>query len=138
MTRDFIYQFIKQRNLAVVSTTNSAQKPEAALVGVAVSEHLEIIFDTVKTSRKYQNLLQNPYAAVVIGWENETTLQYEGKAAVLTGDDGDRLKEIYFNVFKDGRHRAETWVDIVHFKITPTWIRYSNFNGPVIVEEMVF
>ncbi len=136
MTKEFIYNFIIQYNLAVISTSTYDHHTEAALVGFAISSDLEIVFDTVKTSRKYKNLLQNPYVAVVIGWDNETTVQYEGLATELTGEDAERLKEIYFEVYKDGRKRAETWPHIVHFKITPTWLRYSNFNEPVVIEEM--
>ncbi|MDR3696419.1 pyridoxamine 5'-phosphate oxidase family protein [Mucilaginibacter sp.] len=138
MTKDFLYNFIKQHTLAVISTSNKENMPEAALIGIAVSADLEIIFDTVKTSRKYKNLVQNPKVALVIGWDNETTVQYEGTASELSGDGDDDYKEIYFSVYPDGRERAVTWPHIVHFKITPTWIRYSNFNEPVVVEEMVF
>ena len=138
MTKNFIYNFIKQYKLAVVSTLPKDNKPEAALVGFAVSEDLEIVFDTVKTSRKYPNLLQNPAVAVVIGWDNETTVQYEGVAEELTGLEADHYKEIYFEVYPGGRERAKTWPHIVHFKITPKWIRYSNFNDPAVVEEMLF
>ncbi len=136
MTKDFIYNFAVRHNLGILSTINPKQRPEAALIGIAISKDLEIIFDTVKTSRKYQNILQNPFVAIVIGWDDETTIQYEGKAEVLTDGEGDRLKEVYYDVYPDGRERAKTWPDIVHFKITPTWIRYSNFNEPVMIEEM--
>ena len=138
MTKEFIYNFIRQHTLAVVSTLSIDNKPEAALVGFAISEDLEIVFDTVKTSRKYPNLLQNPAVAVVIGWDNETTVQYEGIATELTGPDASHFKEIYFEVYSDGRERAKTWPHIVHFKITPKWIRYSNFNDPVVIEEIDF
>ena len=60
MTREFLHKFIKPHKLAVVSTLSKDNKPEAALVGFAVSEDLEIVFDTVKTSRKYQNLTLGP------------------------------------------------------------------------------
>jgi len=137
MTREFVYDFIKQHDLAVLSTSSDGNQPEAALVGIAISENLEIVFDTVKTSRKYQNLLRNPLVALVIGWDNETTLQYEGTAIELKNTDDDNfLKEIYFAAFKDGRERAEIWPDIVHFKIIPNWVRYSNFNVPVLIKEM--
>jgi len=136
MTKNFLYNFIKQFNLAVISTLSNENKPEAALVGIAVSQNLEIVFDTVKTSRKYQNLLKNPFVAAVIGWDNETTVQYEGIATELSGPEADYYKEIYFEVYNDGRERAVTWPHIVHFKVTPNWIRYSNFNDPVVVDEM--
>ena len=136
MTKEFLYNFIGQYNLAVISTLSNDNKPEAALVGFAVSPDLEIVFDTVTTSRQYKNILQNPSVAVVIGWDNETTVQYEGVATELSGDSAAYYKEIYFEVYKDGRERAETWPHIVHFKITPKWIRYSNFNEGGSIEEV--
>jgi pyridoxine/pyridoxamine 5'-phosphate oxidase len=136
MTKEFIYSFIKQHRLAVVSTVSKDSKPEAALVGFAVSKNLEIVFDTVTTSRKYKNLLQNPFIAAVIGWDNETTVQLEGTVTELKGEYAGYYKEIYFEVYPDGRERAETWPDIAHFKITASWIRYSNFNENGVIEEM--
>jgi len=138
MTNDFVYKFIKQHRLAVISTSTEENQPEAALIGFAVSKDLEIVFDTVKTSRKYKNLLQNPAVALVVGWDDETTVQYEGTASELSSDGDNDYKEIYFSVYPDGRERAVTWPHIVHFKITPKWIRYSNFNEPVVIEEMDF
>jgi len=138
MTKEFLYDFISQHNLAVIATVSPENRPEAAIVGIAISESLEIIFDTLKTSRKYLNILQNNHVAFVIGWDNETTLQYEGEAVELTGPDAVKYKEIYFAVFDDGKERAETWSGIVHFKITPAWIRYSNYNEPLNIEEMFF
>ncbi|MDB5134427.1 MAG: Pyridoxamine 5-phosphate oxidase [Mucilaginibacter sp.] len=137
--KHLIYQFIKQHSLAIIATTNKTNGPEAALVGIAVSADLWIIFDTVKTSRKYHNILQNPKVALVIGWDNETTVQYEGEAKVLGNNaDAEKLKEIYFEVYPDGRERAKTWPGLVHIKVTPKWLRYSNFNEPVVIEEVRF
>ncbi|MGZ3750543.1 MAG: pyridoxamine 5'-phosphate oxidase family protein [Mucilaginibacter sp.] len=137
--KDLVYQFIKQQALGVVATTNRANDPESALVGIAVSVNLEIIFDTVKTSRKYHNILHNHKVSLVVGWDNETTVQFEGEAAVL-GDDveSDNLREVYFRAYPDGRERAETWPGLVHIKVRPKWLRYSNFNEPVLIEELVF
>jgi general stress protein 26 len=137
MDKAKIYDFMKQYRLAVLSTVSTKNGPESALIGIAVSEKLEIIFDTVKTSRKYQNLLQNPSVAIVIGWDNETTVQYEGIATELNGPAAEYYKEIYFKVYPDGRERDKTWPHIVHFKITPKWVRYSNSNDPPVVEEIV-
>ena len=139
MMKDLVYQFINQQKLGVVSTVNLLNKPEAAVVGIAVSVNLEIIFDTVKTSRKYQNILHNPNVALAAGWDEEVTVQYEGIAEILgTGNEADNLREVYFRAFPDGRERAETWPGLVHVKVSPKWIRYSNFNEPQMIEELVF
>jgi general stress protein 26 len=139
MMKDLVYQFINQQKLGVVSTVNLLNKPEAAVVGIAVSVNLEIVFDTVKTSRKYQNILHNPNVALAAGWDEEVTVQYEGIAEILgTGDESDNLREVYFRAFPDGRERAETWPGLVHVKVSPKWIRYSNFNEPQVIEELIF
>jgi general stress protein 26 len=139
MMKDLVYQFINQQKLGVVSTVNLLNKPEAAVVGIAVSVNLEIIFDTVKTSRKYQNILHNPNVALAAGWDEEVTVQYEGIAEILgTSDEADNLREVYFRAFPAGRERAETWPGLVHVKVSPKWIRYSNFNEPQVIEELIF
>ncbi|MGZ3945819.1 MAG: pyridoxamine 5'-phosphate oxidase family protein [Mucilaginibacter sp.] len=137
--KDLIYQFISQSKYAVVSTISKDGKPESALVGIAVSTSLEIIFDTVKTSRKYHNILANKHVAVVVGWDNETTVQYEGEAEVLGNDnDADNYRQIYYAAWPDGKERAETWPGLVHIRIIPKWARYSNFNEPAVIEEITF
>lgn len=139
MTKEQIYQFIRQQKLGIVSTVNPAGKPEAALVGIAVTINLEIIFDTIKTSRKYQNLLKRSHVAMVIGWDDEISVQYEGIAEILgQSGEADNLREVYFTAYPDGRERAQTWPGLVHIKVTPCWIRYSNFNDPEPVAEIMF
>ncbi|MDO3627875.1 pyridoxamine 5'-phosphate oxidase family protein [Mucilaginibacter sp. BT774] len=137
VTKELIYEFINQQKLGVVSTVNPDDKPEAAVVGIAISVNLEIVFDTVKTSRKYLNILNKPNVALAIGWDDEITVQYEGVAEILGDNDGaDNLREVYFRAFPDGRERAETWPGLVHIKVTPNWLRYSNYNEPQQIEEL--
>ena len=137
VTKELIYEFINQQKLGVVSTVNPDDKPEAAVVGIAISVNLEIVFDTVKTSRKYLNILNKPNVALAIGWDDEITVQYEGVAEILGDNDGaDNLREVYFRAFPDGRERAETWPGLVHIKVTPNWLRYSNYNEPQLIEEL--
>lgn len=123
MTKQELYAFLASRDLAVLATINAAYTPEAALVGYAVTPDLEIVFDTVKSSRKYLNLVANPRVALVIGWEDEVTMQYEGEAEPARHDD----REIYFQKFPDGRDRLK-WPGIAHFKIRPLWIRYCDYK----------
>lgn len=105
MTTEFLFNFISGHRYAVLSSVSPEGKPEAALVGIATAPDLRIIFDTVTTSRKYKNLLYNHSIALVIGLESEQTIQYEGRAEILTGSDSDHLLELYFRVFPDGRER---------------------------------
>ena len=137
MTQDVLFEFMRRHRYAVVSSVAKNGAPASAVVGIAVSRELEIIFDTVKTSRKYANLIANPAAAVAL-WTGEKTAQYEGIASELAGADGDRYREIYFEVFPDGRDRL-SWPGITHFVIRPAWIRYSDFDArPPVIEEFKF
>jgi len=129
MTKDELFHFMAKHHLAVLASVSPSQDPQAALMGIAVTPELEIVFDTLKTSRKYQNLIGNKRIAFVIGWENEVTVQYEGQAEELQGAALPFYKEIYFRKWPDGPER-EKWPNICYFRVTPTWIRYSDFNKP--------
>jgi pyridoxine/pyridoxamine 5'-phosphate oxidase len=129
MDKTQLFQFMAKHDLAVLASVSPSGSPQAALMGIAVTPELEIVFDTLTTSRKYQNLVLNPQIAFVIGWENETTVQYEGKAEELHAPELQLYKEVYFRKWPDGRER-EKWPSICYFRVRPTWIRYSDFNKP--------
>lgn len=78
--------------------------------------------------------MQNRHVSVVIGWNDETTVQYEGEAFET---DSEELKEIHLSVFVRGRER-EKWPNIVYFKIQPKWVCYSDFNEPQTISELTF
>jgi hypothetical protein len=65
----------------------------------------------------------------------ECTVQYEGIADEPTGKELERIREIYFFRFPDGRDRLQ-WPGITHFRTRPKWIRFSDYgkNPPVIAE----
>lgn len=65
-------------------------------------------------------------------------LQYEGIARTPSEKELDELLKSYLNVFPDGKDRKENWKDIIYFYVEPSWIRYSDFNVPVRIEEMSF
>lgn len=50
MTETDLYQFITQSKLGVLGTIGESGKPQSALLGIGVTEKLEIVFDTVKSS----------------------------------------------------------------------------------------
>jgi hypothetical protein len=136
MTHEEIYDFMRARKLAVISSIGPRVEPQSALVGFAVSPDLEIVFDTLSSTRKYQNLKRDSSIAIVFGWEGETTIQYEGHASEPLGDELRRAKEIYFTAWPDGRER-ELWPGIAYFLVRPKWLRYSDFDANRI-EELWF
>jgi pyridoxine/pyridoxamine 5'-phosphate oxidase len=138
MDRLSLHAFMSQHHYGVVSSLSSAGTPQSALVGIAVSPELEIIFDTVKSSRKYRNLIANPACSFVVGWGGEQTVQFEGIADEPQGSELKRFQEIYFAAWPDGPARM-SWPGITWFVVRPRWIRYSDFDqNPPVIEEMVF
>ena len=137
MTTDFLYNFISGYKLAVLSSVSADNFPQSALIGFAVAPDLRIIFDTVTDSRKYQNLIANPSASLVIGWKDERTVQIEGKAYIPKGDELEELKRIYYRAYPDGWQRAASWPNLAYFCVKPEWIRYSDYNtDPPMMAEI--
>jgi pyridoxine/pyridoxamine 5'-phosphate oxidase len=125
-----------QHTLGVVSSIGPGGTPQSALVGIATTRDIEIVFDTVKSSRKYGNLVARPRCSLVVGWAGEQTVQLEGVAEELAGAELDRLRATYFAAWPDGPARLN-WPGISYFVIRPRWIRYSDFaQSPALIVEL--
>ena len=138
MTRDALLTFMRRSLYAVEATVSPTREPQGAMVGIIVTDTFEVFFDTLKTSRKAQNLRRDPAIALVIGGtgdDAESTVQYEGIADEPAGEELARLQALYFERFPDGRDRQRL-PDVVYFRVKPLWVRYSSFaaDPPVIVE----
>jgi uncharacterized protein YhbP (UPF0306 family) len=122
--------FLRQHRLAVEASVSAAQTPQAAVVGIAVTDRFEIVFDTVDSTRKAQNLRSNPRLAFVIGGVSageERTVQYEGVADEPSGAELEQLKPIYYSVYPDGPSRL-SWPGLIYVRVRPTWIRYTDYT----------
>lgn len=141
MTRAGVLEFIRSQSLAVQASVSSLDIPQAAVVGFAVSDDFEIIFDCLAHTRKVVNLRRNPQCALVIGGivsGDERTVQYEGVADEPAGAELERLKKIYFARFPDGRERQH-WPGMTYIRVRPKWLRYSDFNqSPALITEFAF
>jgi PPOX class probable F420-dependent enzyme len=135
--RDELQAFLASQRLAVVATTSPEGTPQAAVVGVAVTPALELVFDTLGDSRKAVNLRRDPRVAAVIGWDDERTVQLEGLADEPGGAELARLQAVYFAAFPDGPTRL-AWPGITYVRIRPTWVRFSDFRvSPPRIEVVV-
>lgn len=130
-----LFQFLDTCSLAVVSTLGPNGAPQSALVGVAVTPDLEMVFDTVAKSRKFANLRRDSRVSLVAGWQGEITVQYEGTARQISSSELGPYHQVYFRKFPDGPARLK-WEGIAYFVLTPRWIRYNDYNQspPKIVE----
>ena len=138
MTPSELLAFMRTQRLAVEASAATEGSVQAALVGIAVTDAFEIVFDTIDSSRKVRNLRRAAGVAFVLGgWQtgDERTVQYEGTADEPTGAELERIKAAYYATWPDGPSR-QSWPGLVYVRVRPTWIRYSDFNGdaPTIVE----
>jgi hypothetical protein len=133
-----LLEFLRQHRLAVEASVSASGGAQAAVVGIAVTDRFEIVFDTLESSRKAENLRRNPKLALVVGGlivGDERTVQYEGIADEPSGIELERVKQAYYGVYPDGPSRL-SWPGLIYVRVRPTWIRYSDYNldPPQIVE----
>jgi general stress protein 26 len=133
-----ILAFMRAHRLAVQATASTDGAPQAAVVGFAVSDRFELVFDTLASTRKALNIRANARVAFVIGGlkkNDERTVQFEGIADEPTGTELERLKRIYYEIFPDGPDRLN-WPGLIYVRVQPTWIRYSDYtrDPPEIAE----
>jgi hypothetical protein len=129
--------FIQAHELGVIATASLKAMPEAALVSIAVTPAFDIIFETTAATRKCVNLRDNPCVAMVVGWDNDQTLQLDGSVEVLEGTARDRLMAVFMERFPN-KASHEYWPGNDFYRIRPYWARFSNYNPPRKVEEFHF
>jgi pyridoxamine 5'-phosphate oxidase-like protein len=138
VTRAELLRAMRADRHATVASVAADGAPQAALVGVVVSDDVEIFFDTLDVTRKAMNLRARPRAALVLGSvaaDAKVTVQLEGLADEPRGTDLERLKELYFERFLDGPTRQAS-KGLVYVRVRPTWLRLSDYGAepPRIVE----
>jgi general stress protein 26 len=138
MTPRALLDFLRSHRLAVQASVSPTGAAQAAVVGFAISDQFEIVFDTLASTRKAQNLRQNPKIALVIGGATdgeERTVQYEGIADEPSGPELEELKQVYYTAYPDGPGRL-SWPGLIYVRVRPTWLRYSDYtiDPPTIVE----
>jgi len=138
--RKIVSNYIKTQILGVLATTNADGKPEAALVALTEVDDLKLVFGTYNTARKYQNLANDAHVAIVFGnsVEEATTIQYEGEATELTGEELDRCRDLHIQ--KNPRSQKFAHMpEQRFFKVTPVWIRFADLaSKPKIEFELQF
>ena len=125
MDKQLIKDFLHKHELCVISTIDDKGNPGSAVVGFSENDSLELMIGTDSESRKYHNILKRPKVSVVVGWDDGITVQYEGEARLLEGDELSEYQKNHFAKMPD----AEKYKDLpteVYFAISPKWIRYTD------------
>ena len=131
MTTAEVLNFLRANRLAVQASLGAGDTIQAALVGFAVTDTFEIVFDTLNTTRKVTNLRAAPRIALVIGgWSagDERTVQYEGIADEPFGDELERLKERVLCRLA-GQPESSGVARAGHIRVRPTWVRYRRLQS---------
>jgi uncharacterized pyridoxamine 5'-phosphate oxidase family protein len=126
-----VLDFLKSNSLAVISTVDtSSEKPESALVAFAELNTFELIFETYRYTRKYENIMKNKHVAFVIGWDlkKHITLQYEGLAHLLKEEEIEVYTKIFLKKDTPCTEKFLFHLDATLFKVSPIWIRYSDYS----------
>ncbi len=123
---------------AVEASVSGLGAPQAAVVGIVVTDRFELVFDTLAATRKAANLRRNGRLAFVIGGPGPgdlRTVQYEGVADEPVGEELAALTSQYLARFPDGVTR-QSWPGLIYVRVRPTWLRWSDFSvePPVIIE----
>jgi len=131
-----LLNYIRSHKLAVVATNGPEGEPQSALVGIGSTDALELVFDTLSTTRKHTNLERDNRIAVTFSGPKEKTLQLQGVAfSVSTAENEDRrYREAYYATWPEGREHLQ-WENLAYWAISPRWARYSDYDlGPLIAE----
>ncbi len=86
---------MRGHSLAVQASVSPSAAPQAAVVGIVVTDDFEVFFDTLNVTRKVRNRRRNPTIAFVLGGlapGDKRPVQYEGVADESVGTALQRLK----------------------------------------------
>jgi general stress protein 26 len=125
---EMILDFMHRQNDCVLSTCGPDSSPQSAVVGFSENERGELMFGTFDASRKYQNLQRDSRVSVVIGFDGSTTVQFEGTARQLIGDELLERQKAHFKKIPEVEQYKDEPGE-VYFSITPTWVRYTNYHA---------
>jgi general stress protein 26 len=133
-TQQKILAFLAQQEECVIATACD-NVPEAAIVGFSESPSLELVIGTSSATRKYRNITKNPQVAVVIGFTGNVTVQFEGIARLLSGEELERRQKTHFKKLPEVEHFKND-PGQVYLLLSPTWVRYTDYSQPDPVEEL--
>ncbi|MEK6849426.1 MAG: pyridoxamine 5'-phosphate oxidase family protein [Nanoarchaeota archaeon] len=108
--------------------------PEVATIRY-VSEGLAVYFETSANYKKYENLMRNNFAAIVITPHERTTLQMEGIVRELYDESAAYVRSRLMNIFGESPYFSHAQARFMQFETT--WfkiLRDSHF--PPKYEEM--
>ncbi len=122
-----VKDYFQAQELAVVTTLNTAGLPQSALVGVSKHDKYKLVFATQEHTRKFQNLLDNSVMTVVVGLAMPATIQMEGEAKILRGDERAKYEPEHL-IQRPGSKSFSNLPGLHYILFTPKWLRYTDIT----------
>jgi len=133
-TKKKFLEFLKNNNVAVISTVSPDNQPMSAIIYYIVDDNFNFYFMS-KNTRKVQNIEMNNKVALQIGNGNAPVgAQIHGEAGKIIGDaefDEKRdqlIQSLLHNKFSPPIFEIEG-EEFVIYNIKPTWMRWLDLRG---------
>jgi general stress protein 26 len=134
--KDAVFQLMREEHLCVLSTLGPNGQPQSAVVGFSEDSDGKIVIGTSIKSRKYHNIKRDPKVSLVIGWDNRKTIQYEGLAHEVHGDEREAAQELHVAKHPENV-KFKDLLDETYILIEPDWVRYTDASEePWQVDEV--
>lgn len=135
LDKNKILNVLKNNNLCVLSTADLSGKSESAIMMSATRNDLSIIMCTSPEARKLKNMAVNDKVSLVVGgFNNDPSLQIEGKAKIL--NETEKKEMINFMISERPETKEMGIESEIFLMITPNWIRCIDYSQEPNVEEM--
>jgi general stress protein 26 len=133
-----VVRFVRAHGDGVLSTLSPDGSPRAAYLTLAATDDGELVLDARATSRTVTNVRGDARVAVVVGGPDGVTLQTQGLAVVVQGDERRRCADVYRTAFP---RFAASLADpsIVVVRVRPTWARLGDYRTATpVLRELSF
>ncbi len=131
-----VHEFLKHHHMGVLSTVTEDDKPWGSAIYYVVDQDFNFFFVTRQKTYKYQNLDQNPFAALtVVDEDKQITVQLTGKISKVPVED---YMDVVFTrlaaVHPKGNSNWTPPIEKVHkgdympLRLTPTKLQYADYG----------
>lgn len=137
---DKAFQFLRDNNVAVVTTADKDGNPQGASVYYVVDGNYNFYFVTSKKTKKFENIQENNSVGIVVGFGPDLETIQGGGTAKEIGDKDDQKEKVSRLAesadISDGGHWPVTELSTMEegyalIKLELDWLSYMNLmeNG---------
>ncbi len=113
-------------HFASIASICETGSPQATTVEFGIWND-KIVFDTFIKSRKFENITNNNHVALVMMPNIDASIDIEGRAEILSGDDLIKAQKAYFAKIPQARQWANQ-PNVAFFAVTIDWARLTDVD----------